>query len=56
MTLLRGETLLENGKLHKQPGFGEYLPRGPPGAPLRRRLRRPPVASGGGGQVRYSTR
>jgi hypothetical protein len=34
MTLLRGEVLLENGKLHQQPGFGEYLHRGGPLPPL----------------------
>jgi dihydropyrimidinase len=34
MTLLRGETLLEQGRLRQQPGFGQYLHRGAPAAPL----------------------
>jgi dihydropyrimidinase len=34
MTLLRGEALLENGRLRQQPGFGQYLHRGAPAAPL----------------------
>jgi dihydropyrimidinase len=34
MTLLRGETLLENGQLRQKPGFGHYLHRGAPQPPL----------------------
>jgi dihydropyrimidinase len=34
MTLLRGQTLLENGELKQKPGFGKYLQRGAPFAPL----------------------
>jgi len=34
MTLLRGEVLLENGELKQNPGFGKYLHRGKPVAPL----------------------
>jgi len=34
MTLLRGETLLENGQLRQKPGFGRFLHRGVPQAPL----------------------
>jgi hypothetical protein len=34
MTLLRGEVLLEGGTLHQHPGFGRYLHRGRPLAPM----------------------
>jgi hypothetical protein len=34
MTLLRGEVLLSEGKLQHGPGFGRYLARGRPAAPL----------------------
>jgi dihydropyrimidinase len=34
MTLLRGEILLENGTLNKNPGFGQYLHRTGPLPPL----------------------
>ncbi len=34
MTLLRGEALLRNGKLEQAPGFGRFLARGGPVAPL----------------------
>jgi dihydropyrimidinase len=34
MTLLRGQTLLENGQLRQKPGFGQYLHRGSPLPPI----------------------
>jgi hypothetical protein len=34
MTLLRGEVLLDRGKLQKNPGFGQFLHRGAPLPPL----------------------
>jgi dihydropyrimidinase len=34
MTLLRGEVLVNDGKLEQRPGFGRFLPRGRPVAPL----------------------
>ena len=34
MTLLRGKTLLKDGKLQQGPGSGSYLPRGAPTPPL----------------------
>jgi dihydropyrimidinase len=34
MTLLRGEVLLDQGKLQQQPGFGRFLQRGAPQPPL----------------------
>jgi dihydroorotase-like cyclic amidohydrolase len=34
MTLLRGETLLDRGRLERRPGYGQFLRRGGPMAPL----------------------
>jgi dihydropyrimidinase len=34
MTLLRGQTLLENGQVRQKPGFGQFLHRGSPLAPI----------------------
>jgi dihydropyrimidinase len=34
MTLLRGQPLLNRGRLEQSPGFGRYLPRGAPRPPL----------------------
>jgi dihydroorotase-like cyclic amidohydrolase len=34
MTLLRGEVLLKDGRLHQKPGFGRFLARGGPQPPV----------------------
>ena len=34
MTLLRGETLLDRGRLERRPGYGQFIRRGGPMAPL----------------------
>jgi dihydroorotase-like cyclic amidohydrolase len=34
MTLLRGEVLLNQGRLEQKPGFGRYLPRAAPAPPV----------------------
>jgi hypothetical protein len=34
MTLLRGQVVLNQGTLEQKPGFGQFLPRATPLAPL----------------------
>jgi len=34
MTLLRGEVLVKDGRLHQKPGFGRFLARGGPQPPV----------------------